>query len=249
VEEVRQASVGHVVVDEQLLLLAVVVRDEREEVGVAEPAQPAHVLLEVLPPHTVHLLEPLHHDGVPARERRAVAHTQVGLAQHLRRRLEQVLQLEEPPAVVAHVRQPSLLRPLTHRAAAAAAPVLAAGSGARRDVGVVRHRRRRWVRVCHVEAGGHRLPGPEVLGLGLAPPLQRDEHDCDDRQRTEERAEDAGARRALGWRLRRLLRRRVARGRRGVWRRQRRRGGCFLRGRRRGLAFGAEWCAAELLVA
>jgi hypothetical protein len=64
-EQVSQAAVGHVVRDEQFLVLLVEVRDDGEEVGVDEPPQAAHVLGEALPPDAVHVLEPLHHHGRP----------------------------------------------------------------------------------------------------------------------------------------------------------------------------------------
>lgn len=103
-KEGGQAAVGDEVGDEELLLLAKQISDERQQIGVLEPAQPPHVLVEVLPRDAVHLFEPLHHQRLPVHQHRLVRRPEVPAAQHLRRRSHQVLQVELLPSLL-HKRQ------------------------------------------------------------------------------------------------------------------------------------------------
>lgn len=59
-----QAAIGDMIDHQELLFFSVIIRDEREQVGVFKSAQPSHVFVEVFSPDVIHMLKPLHHHGL-----------------------------------------------------------------------------------------------------------------------------------------------------------------------------------------
>jgi hypothetical protein len=134
VQHVEEAAAGHVLGDDELLLLAVMVADGREDVGVAELAEHVHVLLELVAADAVHVAHALHGDGDAVAHGGLVRRPEGAVAEHLGGRLHQVRQAEGGDVLG---QEDELAHPPAAGAAAAVAGRPAAG---------------------HVH--GHHLPGP-----------------------------------------------------------------------------------------
>ena len=89
-----EAASEDVLGDEEFFLLAEVEGDEGEKIGVGECAQAAHVLLELLLAHAVHLLESLHRHGGSRRKHHLVGRPQSPDRHGFSRSLEQVVEFE-----------------------------------------------------------------------------------------------------------------------------------------------------------
>lgn len=109
VEEGVQAAAGHEVCDEQFLVAREVVGAQGQQVAMAQAAQLLHMRLELFPvrghvPDAFH-----HHHAIATRHVRFVRSSRAALAQHLRRRLQQLLQPEFLPLALIQELQPPLL--------------------------------------------------------------------------------------------------------------------------------------------
>ncbi|KAG6546623.1 hypothetical protein Mapa_011812 [Marchantia paleacea] len=95
VEHGEEVAVRHIVVDEQLLLLGVIVSSERDEVWVLELAKQLHVIFEVASAgFGSQVAEALDGDDHAAFQHGLVSRAEAALAQHLGGRAQQVLELE-----------------------------------------------------------------------------------------------------------------------------------------------------------
>jgi hypothetical protein len=108
VEHGREAAVGEVVVDEELLVLGEVVGVDGEHVPVLHPAERLHVRIELAPLHRL-ILEPLHHHRRAFLQHCLVRRPHAAFAQHLRRHAHQVLEVEAVPDALPNEHQSALL--------------------------------------------------------------------------------------------------------------------------------------------
>jgi hypothetical protein len=91
VQQLEEAAPGDVLVDGELLLPGVVARDEADDVLVPELADELHGVAEVPARHARHVAQSLDDDDGAGGEGHAVRDPQPALAEHLRRRPEQLV--------------------------------------------------------------------------------------------------------------------------------------------------------------
>jgi len=102
VQDVEQASFGHVFRDEQLFLLAVMVSERRQDVRVSESPKASHLGVEDVSAHFIHLSHPFYHHRQPTSHGGFVRRAQPTVSENLRRSLHQIGQAKCAPLIVNH---------------------------------------------------------------------------------------------------------------------------------------------------